>query len=55
MVIKFTPQGRVEMVFGRKQEASRRGHGAAQASEPPAPRARRIFSPGNRRRLGQRG
>src|SRR5580692_1046329 len=25
MVIKFTPEGRVAMVFGRKQEASRRG------------------------------
>ena len=33
MVVKFNPEGKVLMVFGRKQEASRRGHRAAQASE----------------------
>jgi len=33
MVIKFDPEGRVLMVFGRKQEASDARHRAAETSE----------------------
>ena len=36
MVIKFNPEGRVDMVFGRKQEASDEDTAPAQASEPAA-------------------
>ena len=36
MVIKFTPDGRVDMVFGRKQEASDEDTGPLEASEPAA-------------------
>jgi hypothetical protein len=37
MVIKFNPEGRVAMVFGRKQEASDDGTGPLKEPEPPLP------------------
>src|SRR5438105_13500876 len=37
MVVKFNPAGRVEMVFGRKQEASDRETGPLQRHNPPLP------------------
>src|SRR5579875_3572087 len=37
MVVKFTPQGRVAMVFGRKQEASDEGTGPLKHPNPPLP------------------
>jgi hypothetical protein len=37
MVIKFTPEGRVAMVFGRKQEASDDGTGPVKHVRPPLP------------------
>ena len=37
MVIKFTPDGRVEMVFGRKQEASDEETGPLKHPNPPLP------------------
>jgi DNA-binding beta-propeller fold protein YncE len=37
MVIKFTPDGRVAMVFGRKQEASDEGTGPLKHPDPPLP------------------
>jgi hypothetical protein len=37
MVIKFNPEGRVVMVFGRKQEASDEGTGALKHRNPPLP------------------
>jgi hypothetical protein len=37
MVIKFNPEGRVEMVFGRKQEASDEGTGPLKHPNPPLP------------------
>ena len=37
MVIKFSPAGRVLMVFGRKQEASDEGTGPLKHSRPPLP------------------
>ena len=37
MVIKFTPNGRVAMVYGRKQEASDYGVGPLQHPKPPLP------------------
>jgi DNA-binding beta-propeller fold protein YncE len=37
MVIKFNPEGRVTMVFGRKQEASDEGTGPLKEPEPPLP------------------
>src|SRR4030088_2012646 len=37
MVIKFNPQGRVAMVFGRKQEASDDGTGPLKKPKPPLP------------------
>ena len=37
MVIKFNPQGRVEMVFGRKQEASDEETGPVKHPKPPLP------------------
>jgi DNA-binding beta-propeller fold protein YncE len=37
MVIKFDPEGRVAMVFGRKQEASDDGTGPLKEPEPPLP------------------
>src|ERR1035438_10230222 len=35
MVIKFTPEGRVDMVFGRKQEASDEGTAPLKHPKPP--------------------
>ncbi len=37
MIVKFTPAGRVEMVFGRKQEASDDGTGPLKHPNPPLP------------------
>src|SRR5437868_5294657 len=37
MVVKFNPAGRVEMVFGRKQEASDRETGPLERHKPPLP------------------
>ena len=37
MVIKFSPEGRVIMVFGRKQEASDEGTGPLKHPRPPLP------------------
>src|ERR1700740_3205792 len=37
MVIKFNPEGRVVMVFGRKQEASDEGTGPLKHPKPPLP------------------
>jgi hypothetical protein len=37
MVIKFNPEGRVAMVFGRKQEASDEGTGPLKHPKPPLP------------------
>jgi DNA-binding beta-propeller fold protein YncE len=37
MVVKFTPNGRVAMVFGRKQEASDEGTGPLKHPNPPLP------------------
>src|SRR5205814_8671449 len=37
MVIKFSPEGRVLMVFGRKQEASDEGTGPLRHAKPPLP------------------
>jgi hypothetical protein len=37
MVIKFTPEGRVDMVFGRKQEASDEGTAPLKHPNPPLP------------------
>jgi hypothetical protein len=37
MVIKFSPEGRVVMVFGRKQEASDEGTGPLKHPKPPLP------------------
>jgi sugar lactone lactonase YvrE len=43
MVIKFNPQGRVEMVFGRKQEASDEGTGPLKHLKPPLPPVDGMF------------
>ena len=43
MVIKFDPQGRVAMVFGRKQEASDEGTGPLQHPKPPLPPVDGMF------------
>ncbi len=37
MVLKFSPEGRVSMVFGRKQEASDEGTGPLRHPKPPLP------------------
>ena len=37
MVVKFNPEGRVAMVFGRKQEASEEGTGPLKHPKPPLP------------------
>jgi len=55
MVVKFTPDGRVDMVFGRKQEASDEGTGPPETSGPAAAGRKRQVSSGDRRRLGRRG
>jgi hypothetical protein len=43
MVIKFNPQGRVVMVFGRKQEASDDGTGPLKKPQPPLPPVDGMF------------
>src|SRR5438105_11754745 len=43
MVIKFTPAGRVAMVFGRKQEASAEEVGALKHPKPPLPPVDGMF------------
>jgi len=43
MVIKFNPEGRVAMVFGRKQEASDDGSGPLKEPEPPLPPEDGLF------------
>jgi sugar lactone lactonase YvrE len=43
MVIKFNPGGRVEMVFGRKQEASDEGTGPLKHLKPPLPPVDGMF------------
>jgi len=43
MVIKFDPQGRVMMVFGRKQEASDEGTGPLKHPRPPLPPVDGMF------------
>ena len=50
--IKFNPEGRVVMVFGRKQEASDEAAEPLEASEPAAAAGRRHVPPGDRRGLG---
>jgi DNA-binding beta-propeller fold protein YncE len=43
MVIKFSPEGRVMMVFGRKQEASDEGTGPLKHVKPPLPAVDGMF------------
>ncbi len=43
MVIKFNPEGRVVMVFGRKQEASDEGTGPLKHPNPPLPAVDGMF------------
>src|ERR1700758_2415760 len=43
MVIKFTPEGRVAMVFGRKLEASDEGTGPLKHVQPPLPPQDGLF------------
>jgi DNA-binding beta-propeller fold protein YncE len=43
MVIKFNPEGRVAMVFGRKQEASDGGTGPLKKPDPPLPPEDGLF------------
>src|ERR1700677_4157760 len=43
MVIKFTPDGRVAMVFGRKQEASDEATGPLKHPKPPLPPVDGMF------------
>ena len=43
MVIKFTPEGRVAMVFGRKMEASDEGTGPLKHPKPPLPPVDGMF------------
>jgi DNA-binding beta-propeller fold protein YncE len=43
MVIKFNPEGRVVMVFGRKQEASDEGTGPLKHVKPPLPAVDGMF------------
>jgi DNA-binding beta-propeller fold protein YncE len=43
MVIKFNPEGRVAMVFGRKQEASDDGTGPLKHAKPPLPPENGMF------------
>jgi streptogramin lyase len=51
MVVKFTPDGRVEMVFGRKQEASDEAAPHKRSPMPPKTRGRSL-PPADRRSLG---
>jgi hypothetical protein len=43
VVVKFTPEGRVSMVFGRKQEASDDGTGPLKEVQPPLPAEDGLF------------
>jgi len=43
LVVKFTPEGRVAMVFGRKQEASDEGTGPLKHLQPPLPPEDGLF------------
>src|SRR5213079_3148267 len=43
VVVKFTPDGRVSMVFGRKQEASDDGIGPLKEPQPPLPPEDGLF------------
>lgn len=43
VVVKFTPEGRVAMVFGRKQEASDEGTGPLKHLQPPLPAQDGLF------------
>jgi hypothetical protein len=43
VVVKFTPDGRVSMVFGRKQEASDDGTGPLKEPQPPRPPEDGLF------------
>ena len=43
VVVKFTPEGRVSMVFGRKQEASDEGTGPLKKVQPPLPPEDGLF------------
>ncbi len=43
VVVKFTPEGRVAMVFGRKQEASDDGTGPLKEVQPPLPPEDGLF------------
>ncbi len=43
VVVKFTPEGRVSMVFGRKQEASDEGTGPLKHVQPPLPPEDGLF------------
>src|SRR5712664_3695529 len=43
VVVKFTPDGRVSMVFGRKQEASDDGTGPLKEVQPPLPPEDGLF------------
>ncbi|HET9801881.1 MAG TPA: peptidyl-alpha-hydroxyglycine alpha-amidating lyase family protein [Candidatus Acidoferrum sp.] len=43
VVVKFTPEGKVAMVFGRKQEASDEGTGPLKEVEPPLPPEDGLF------------
>ena len=53
MIIKFNPEGRVVMVFGRKKEASDEAEPWTQVDSAPARRGRAV-SPAHRRHLGSR-
>ena len=55
MVVKFNPQGRVVMVFGRKQEASDEDTAPLKHPKPPLPCAGRALPAGDRRDLGPGG
>ena len=55
MIIKFNPEGRVAMVFGRKKEASDEGAEAWKLREPAASRRQRPVPPAHRRHLGPQG
>ena len=52
MVIKFDPEGRVVMVFGRKQEASDEGTEPLKHPKPPLPAGGRNVPPGDRHGVG---
>ena len=54
MIIKFNPEGRVVMVFGRKKEASDEA-AAVDARQPAAPAGRRPVPPADRRHVGHAG